>query len=198
MDRFKLPLVLVALGLFLVGVAVLFFRRDLFGGSTKVEILEDGGETAKELVVEISGGVQSPGVYRFQGGERIEDALIKAGGLSAEADRDWVDKTLNRAAKLVDGQKIFIPVSGSQSAGSGANNSGVVQTVSGVSTTYSSGLVSINTATAKELDALPGIGPVYAQSIIAQRPYSNTEELLSKGVLKKYVYEKIKNLISVY
>ena len=59
-------------------------------------------------------------------------------------------------------------------------------------------MVNINTATLKELDTLPGIGPVYGQNIIEHRPYSTVEELLSKAVLKKNVYEKIKDKVSVY
>ncbi|MHA2055880.1 MAG: ComEA family DNA-binding protein [Candidatus Hodarchaeales archaeon] len=56
----------------------------------------------------------------------------------------------------------------------------------------------MNTATLKELDSLPGIGPVYGQSIIEHRPYSTVEELLSKDALKKSTYEKVKDLVTVY
>ena len=59
-------------------------------------------------------------------------------------------------------------------------------------------LININTASLQELDTLPGIGPVYGQSIVEHRPYSNIEELMSKGALKKNVYEKVKDLVTIY
>ena len=53
---------------------------------------------------------EKPGVYRLSQDDRIDDALIVAGGVSASADREWMEKFLNRAAKLSDGQKIYIPL----------------------------------------------------------------------------------------
>ncbi len=167
-----------------LGLGVLFFRNK--GGvvvglsSTKVEVLnspEESGGTLSEIVVEVSGQVEKPGVYKLPFGSRVEDALIMSGGFSSSADRVWVEKSLNRAAKLSDGQKIYIPQKGTSSL---------------------SNLININTADAKTLDTLPGIGQVYGQSIIEHRPYSNIEELLSKGILKTGVYEKIKDKITVY
>lgn len=59
-------------------------------------------------------------------------------------------------------------------------------------------MVNVNTATQKELEALWGIGPVTAQNIIEQRPYSTVEELLNKKILKTNVYETNKDKLSVY
>ena len=59
-------------------------------------------------------------------------------------------------------------------------------------------LININTSDLKSLDSLSGIGPVYAQNIIEHRPYSNTSELVSKGVIPNNTYLKIKDKISVY
>jgi len=58
--------------------------------------------------------------------------------------------------------------------------------------------MNINTVSLQTLDSLPGIGPVYAQNIIEHRPYSDVQELVSKGAIKQSLYDKIKNLISVY
>ena len=119
--------------------------------------------------------------------------MVLAGGLSADADRTWVEKTLNRAAKISDGQKIYIPSISeklevkSQNLGTGTAGNSLIDS-----------LVNINTASLSELDKLPGIGPVYGQSIIDHRPYSTVEELVSKGALKKNVYEKVKDKVSVY
>lgn len=178
-------------GLIFIGFGVFSFRARIFEG-TKIEILEatKGGNFASgEVVVEISGAVEKPGVYKLLASERIERLLIEAGGLAAEADREWVEKNLNRAAKIIDGQKIYVPKTGEarlRTKELGGNGS-----VAGVS----SGLVNLNTASASELDSLPGIGAVRAQAIIDNRPYSSPQELLSRKVIPQSVYEKIKDKV---
>lgn len=179
-------------GLILVGLGVLFFKKEGTPrlSSTKVEILnstKEGEGAFSEIVVEVSGQVEKPGVYKLPFGSRVEDALILSGGLSSSADRVWVEKSLNRAAKLIDGQKLYIPKTGETPSA-----------VKGVGTVSSEGLININTATLSQLDSLPEIAQKRGQSIIEHRPYSNIEELLSKGVLKTGVYEKIKDKITVY
>ncbi|KKU10469.1 MAG: hypothetical protein UX13_C0011G0010 [Candidatus Woesebacteria bacterium GW2011_GWB1_45_5] len=188
------------LGLILLGAGILLFRKDLSFSTTKVEVIdatsENGSET--EITAEIAGSVENPGVYRLSGNSRIEDLLVLAGGFSEDADRIWTEKYLNRAAKLTDGQKVFIPGSDQQSESSSANKSGDIKVDQPVLGAGQTDLVDINTASLSGLDTLPGIGPVYGQSIIDHRPYSTVEELLSKGALKKSVYEKIKDMVSVY
>lgn len=172
------------LGLLLVSLGYFFFRNAGIPASSKIEVLEASGEVegaVSELVVEISGEVIKPGVYQLPTGSRIDDLLIASGGLSGNADRDFVAKNINRAAKLSDGQKIYIP--NSYSGGGG-----------GVDGT----LININSADLKSLDSLSGIGPVYAQNIIEHRPYSEASQLVSKGVIPNNVYLKIKDKISVY
>ncbi len=197
LTRFRYPLLFLLGGLLLVGVGIIFLKTGLLKSDSKIEVIEDN-ETQAELVVEVAGAVEKPGVYKLASGSRIEEALVLAGGLSVGADREWIAKYLNRAAKLIDGQKVYIPSSSEQSTGKSANNGEVDQSASAVLSVSGEGLVNINTASLKELDSLPGIGPVYGQNIIDQRPYSTVEDLLSKGVLKQSVYEKIKNKISVY
>ncbi len=78
--------------------------------STKVEVLDSNTsslEEVSEIVVEVSGAVESPGVFSFSSGAWIEDALIASGGVSANADRIWMEKYLNRAAKIIDGQNLY-------------------------------------------------------------------------------------------
>ncbi len=167
-----------------VGGLFLNKLRNFDNGGTKVEVLSSESETKNEIIVEVNGSVGKPGVYKLPEDSRVEDALTAAGGISAEADFEWVDRTLNRASKLVDGQKIYIPThtsTGSGSVAGPANN-----------------LVNINTASLGELDTLSGIGPVTAQKVIEQRPYSSVEELLTKGVLSKSVYEKNKNKLTIF
>lgn len=203
-NKFRYPLVFTLGGLLLIGVSILYLNKDKFDSSSKIEIIDDSSEeniNQNEIVIEVSGGIEKPGVYKLSVGSRIEDALILAGGMSENADRNWVEKSLNRAAKLTDGLKIYIPTindSTKQTNTISANSDGGDQNVSPQILAEKSPLVNINNASLKELDTLPGIGPVYAQNIIEQRPYSNIEELISKGALKQNVYEKIKNLVSVY
>jgi competence protein ComEA len=198
--RFRYPLLILLLGLILVCFGAFYFKSGLISGGTKVEVLNVTTQdlTQKEMAVEISGQVQKPGVYKLPNGSRIEDLLIVAGGFSVDADGLWVDKYLNRAAKLTDGQKIYVPAVGEQSGSTSAKNSGADQTVSTNFGDQGSGLVNVNTASAKELDSLPGIGPVYAQNIIEHRPYSTTEELVSKEAIKQSLYDKIKDKITIY
>lgn len=197
--KFRYPLIIFLIGLILVFVGVFFFKSRLNFGGAKVEVLDGVSQSSLEkITVEISGEVITPGVYKVNNGSRVEDLLVVSGGFSAKADRVWVDKYLNRAAKLSDEQKVFIPSISQQSDVLGANKGGEYQTISATFSSDSNNLININTSSLEQLDSLPGIGQVYGQSIIEHRPYSNVSELLSKGVLKTSVYNKIKDLVSVY
>lgn len=197
--KFRYPLIIFLVGLILVFIGIFFFKSGLNFNGAKVEVLDDVSQDSSEkITVEISGEVISPGVYKMDNGSRIEDLLVISGGFSAKADRVWVDKYLNRAAKLSDEQKVFIPSVSQQSDVLGANKGGDYQTISSTFSSDSNDLININTSSLEKLDSLPGIGQVYGQSIIEHRPYSNVSELLSKGALKTSVYNKIKDLVSVY
>jgi competence protein ComEA len=201
LSKFRYPLLIFLIGMVLVLGGIFFFKSGLSFGGTKVEVLTDGVEennNSKSITAEISGEVVNPGVYKLSSNGRVDDLLIAAGGFSQKADRVWTDKYLNRAAKVIDGQKVFIPSVDKQSDVLSAKNVGGDQSISTNFSSDSMGLININSASLGELDSLPGIGQVYGQSIIEHRPYSDVSELLSKGVLKKSVYEKIKNEISIY
>lgn len=199
LTKYRFPLIVLLGGVVLIGLGILLNKGEV--SRTKVEVLEATTEAQNqqaEIVVEIAGAVEKPGVYKLPKDSRIEDLLVSSGGVSSSADREWMEKTLNRAAKLIDGQKIYIPSVNEQSSVESAKNPSGYQTVSSDFSSQKEGLVNINTASLKELDGLPGIGPVYGQNIIEHRPYSNVEELLSKAVLKPSVYEKIKGLVTAY
>ena len=179
------------IGLILVGFGVLAYKINIFSSGDKVEVLTSTTEVQdsdKEIVVEIVGAVEKAGVYKMKTGDRIDDLLITAGGISQTADRVWMEKYINRAAKLIDGQKIYIYHLGELGA----------KDVLGIARSDLAMSVNINTASQSELEKLKGIGPVYAQNIIEQRPYSNTQELVSKGVISQKVFDKIKNEIAIY
>jgi len=149
--------------------------------------------TSKEITIDIEGSVEKPGVYKLPSSSRVQDALITAGGLSQNADRQKVAQTLNLAAPLTDSAKLYIPAVGEQYSGSeGTVNSSSGNDVQGSTT------VNINQASESDLDALPGIGPVTAQKIISNRPYQSVQDLLDKKVVGQSEFGKIKDQMSVY
>jgi competence protein ComEA len=109
---------------------------------------------AAALVVDVEGAVRSPGLVRLPARSRVSDAIARAGGLTAKADRAGV----NLAAPVSDGQQVLVPGAG----GAGAAAAGGGGAAAG-------GPVSLSSATAEQLDSLPGIGPVTAQKIVDYR-----------------------------
>lgn len=151
------------------------------------------GVQSKEavIVVDIEGAVNYPGVYKLAPSSRIEDAFVAAGGLRQDADEAAIAMSMNRAAKLIDGAKIYIPFMGE------ADNTSVAgdQTSSAISV-RSLG-VNINTASKDELEALSGIGPVTAEKIIGGRPYLHIEELVEKKAMSQSVFMKLKDQLTL-
>lgn len=136
--------------------------------------------TPGPLVIFVSGGVHSPGMYEVPAGARVGDALARAGGLVADADPALV----NQAEPLFDGAQVHVPQSpGTEAAStSGAPSTGLsgqsAPAAAGAAQNASSGgLINVNTASLELLDTLPGIGPAKAAAIIAERPFNSVEEL---------------------
>lgn len=188
--------VLVVMGVVGSGVLMYGLWGILVSEQASVEIIKAGEQTNKltgqqtnEVVVDVAGAVEKPGVYKLPSGSRIGDALVVAGGLAATADREWVAKTINLAESVKDGGKIYIPEKD-------VNNVATSQQTNVL--TKASGKVNINTASESELDSLPGIGGARAKTIIDNRPYGNIEELVGKAKIPQSVYDKIKDSISIY
>lgn len=166
----------------LVGVGVWIRNQS----SVDVEVISATPTASAQLVADVQGSVVKPGVYTLASDSRVKDALIAAGGLADNADREWVAKTLNLAQKVTDGIKIYIPNKDSKPA----VNSSVLGT--------KSTMLNINNCSLNDLDNLPGIGATRAQAIVDGRPYTTIEELVSKKILPQSVFEKIKDSISIY
>ena len=194
--RYKRSIIVGLIGCLFLGFGILSFNKESFK-SNDIEIVtsEKAGNTIK---VEIAGSVNSPGVYSFDSEGRVEDVITMAGGLSGDANIEWVSKFLNKAAYLSDGQKIYIPSINEQTTAMSATLGVGDQSTSGTQNGDSSKIVNINTASQKELEALSGIGPVTAQNVIEHRPYSSLEELVSRDILKKNVFEKIRDQLTLY
>lgn len=198
--KYKLPILVLLGGVILIGAGAFVYKSDITK-STKVEILtgeNTASESGRPLTVEIAGEVINPGVYHLATDSRVDDLLIVANGFSSDADRDWTDKYLNRAAKLTDGQKVFVPSTDKQTLAASAKIGDGDQSGSLTISSDSSESININTAGLSELTTMPGIGQVYGQSIIDHRPYSTTQELVSKGAIRQSLYDKIKDMVSVY
>ena len=157
---------------------------------------EATAEAKDAIVVDVAGAVASPGVVELKDGARVADALGAAGGLAEDADLTSV----NRAARLTDGQRVYVPRVGEQVApvegdgSAGAAGEGMQSTATGQ-------VVNINTAGLAELDALPGVGPATAQAIIDDReangPFTAPEDLMRVSGIGEKKFEKLKSSICV-
>jgi competence protein ComEA len=145
--------------------------------------------TEKPVIVYITGAVPRPGVYALPQGARVQDAISAAGGFLAEAEKSQI----NLAALLEDGEKLDIPYLEGASP--------VLTTPVPAVVTSTTELIDINTASAAELEALPGIGPTTAQKIVEYReqngPFVSTEDIINVSGIGPGTYERIKDLITV-
>jgi competence protein ComEA len=139
------------------------------------------------VVVDVVGAVRRAGLYRLHEGDRVFDALARAGGATARADLAAV----NLAAPLVDGTQVVVPLR-------------VVATVAGPGLSASGGAsaskVSLGSATLEQLDALPGIGPVTAQKIIDWRathgPFRSVDALDDVPGIGPARIEQLRDLVT--
>jgi len=136
-----------------------------------------------ELFVQVDGEVMRPGLYRVARGSRVEDALQGAGGVTAEADL----RGLNRARLLHDGDRVTVP----------AQPSAQPRAIGGSPGRF----VDINTATAAELETLPGIGPVLAGRIVEYRTrhgsFQRLEELLQVEGIGPRLLQRLRSVVTL-
>lgn len=140
------------------------------------------------LIVHVAGWVEKPGVYELNEGSRVIDALEAAGGARRGAEL----AALNLAALLTDGQQVLVP----RAAEPGPTSSSSGTVAAGVAT-----LVNVNTATAEELETLPGIGEVLAAAIIQYReehgPFTSVDQLVDVSGIGEVTLEEIRELVTV-
>jgi competence protein ComEA len=147
------------------------------------------------LVVDVSGAVANPGLYRLAPGSRVGDAVEAAGGYGPRVDVARVAADLNLAATLSDGDRVHVPSRDDPVDSSGGGAGG-----SGGRGGDASGLVDLNAASQSELEALPGIGPVTATKIIAAReeaPFRSIDELRERGLVGEKTFDSLKALVTV-
>jgi len=151
--------------------------------------------SAKRVVVHVAGLVARPGVVELAPGARVIDALEAAGGGLADADLD----RLNLAALLIDGQQVLVARVGDPlrpaATGAGTGTTGTGDT--GVPT----GPLNLNTASATEIETLPGIGPVLAAAIIREREkrggFSSVNELREVDGIGEKRFSDLRDLVTV-
>lgn len=166
-------------------------RQDNYSNTVAKNTTESLTDSKGKIYVYVAGAVKNPGVYAIPVGSRLEQAITTAGGFDDETvDKDFVARELNLAAKLTDGQKVYVLHRNEVKTGIVTQGVGTGVASSG------SGIVNINSASEKELEALPGIGAVSAQKIIDQRPYASIDDLLNKKAISRSLFMKIKDLIS--
>jgi competence protein ComEA len=139
------------------------------------------------LIVDVAGAVHQPGVYEFSEGDRVIDAIERAGGPMPKADLSL----LNLAAPLTDGTQILVPKSGPPGA----------VAPGGTAPGSSIGLININTASATELETLSGIGEVLAATIIEYReqngPFATVDDLMDVSGIGPATLEEIREQVTV-
>lgn len=145
------------------------------------------------VFVHVSGAVSNPGLYELEEGARVADAIAAAGGFSENALTD----SCNLAKILIDGEKITIASASEEGQGDAQEQFAA----SDGNQPGSAGPININTATAAELESLPGIGNATAQRIIADRqtngPFSTIEDLTRVSGIGQKKLEALSGLVCV-
>jgi competence protein ComEA len=132
------------------------------GAPARVQIERGPAETA---LIHVAGVVRHPGVYRLRDGERVKDAVRRAGGAGHGADLN----AINLAAKVADGQQVVVPRRGPAGGSPGAPAPAPAGDGSAAAVGAAQPPVSLNSATAEQLDTLDGVGPATAQKILDWR-----------------------------
>lgn len=182
---------LISVGLFLIILAIgqgqgWLEKRPVVSLTTFEAVTEEKNET---IFVDIAGAVANPGFYQLSTNSRLNDLIVVCGGVTRWADRDFLEKNLNRARILEDGEKIYIPYYQEKEQN---------QQIPG---NQGGDKININSANHQELMSLPGIGEKYAQAIIDHRqsigPFKTPEEIKEvKGIGEK-IFNNIKDKIEI-
>lgn len=214
--RKKTVLIRVGVATACIGVILflsysMLFTKNKLPCNKNYRFLPDQKTTAPtdDIFIDLSGAVNKPGVYKVGEKTRLFMLIEEAGGLSVEADRNFIARNYNLSVPLSDQQKIYFPsvydvqselVLENQKIISTeldqmANTSNLSYQSSTSSSVNNSHRISINTDDMSSLMSLPGIGEVTAQRIIAARPYDTIESIVEKGIIKQSLFEKIKTQI---
>lgn len=143
-------------------------------------------DSEKKIVVGIVGGVKNPGLYALPPNSRVMELVQQAGGLLKTLGSDPSILKLNIARILTDGETVVVGVDAAK---------GNAEIVNHAAETNSK-LVRVNIATQSELEALPGIGPKYAQEMIEKRPFISPQDMQQKINVPEKVLSSIESFLS--
>jgi competence protein ComEA len=196
---YKIPILLGVFSILLITISiVLLIKSTQTVTPIEFSISNQASQSANlaSISVDVEGAVASAGVITLPAGSRVEDALLAVGGLRNTADMRYVSQNVNRAMKLSDGMKIYIPEANEDMT---SHNSKLSNSTAETSHNLNSQniFVSINTGSKEQLDALTGVGPITAQKIIDNRPYMSLNDLVTKKVIGQSLFDKLKNMLSL-
>ena len=208
--QYKLALVIALIGVVIAGFMMLqreqkqenniqqLMEQTTYSSSSKTEKSEqrsesDQGDKNEGMVtVDVKGAVKKPGVYQLKSSSRVHDALLKAGGMTDEADL----KSINQAQKLVDEAVVYVAKVGENVVDVTTNTS-----TSSATSQAKSGLVNLNTATEADFQTISGIGQKRAQDIIAYREangkFKSVDDLKNVTGIGAKTLEKLKEYVTV-
>ena len=178
-----------------LGSAPLDTGATLFTTSSGAPTPASSTGAAGTIVVDVQGGVAQPGIRELPADARVADAIEAAGGYGVDADLDAA-AALNLAEPLADGAQIRVPRIGDAAVAAGPSTSAPASGGGGTGG-GGSGPINLNTATPEELEALPGIGPVTVQKIVAARaeqPFASLEDAVERGVINRGQLEDIQGV----
>ncbi len=179
----RIVLVAVAVALAVGGVAAV--ARARAPAAVPIRVVEPSATptAAPLVVVDVGGAVARPGLVRLPYGARVGDAIAAAGGATPDADL----ASINRAAMLRDGARVYVPRLGEVPPAGSLGTDAETK-------------IDLNHASAVELESLPGIGPATAGRIVRsreQRPFAKIDELQTRGLVTARVLADIRDLLTV-
>jgi competence protein ComEA len=171
----------------LIGAGITILALVWWDSSRSVTVVMTGDPEAT-ITVQVEGAVNHPGTVSLPAGARLDEAIAAAGGLTDDADVS----RLFLAARVGDGERIIIPRREIATSASGGTPADAQMGV---------GKLDLNTATAEQLQELPGIGAVLAQRIVAYRdehgPFTSIDELDNVEGIGPSLLEKLRPLVTV-
>ena len=208
--QYKLALVIALIGVVIAGFMMLqreqkqenniqqLMEQTSYSSSSTTEKSKqrsenDQGDKNEGMVtVDVKGAVKKPGVYQLKSSSRVHDALVKAGGMTDEADL----KSINQAQKLVDEAVVYVAKIGENVMDVTTNTSASTAT-----SQAKAGLVNLNTATEADFQTISGIGQKRAQDIIAYREangkFKSVDDLKNVTGIGAKTLEKLKEYVTV-
>lgn len=154
-----------------------------------------------DIYIDLSGSIRRPDVYKITSTTRLYELVDLAGGLTEEADHEFIMRNINFAQALSDGQKVYFPSKKEVLDKVFVENQKILSQRSSSTQSGSEDRVvtpvSINTSSADEIESLPGIGEVTREKIIKGRPYKSLDDLILRGIVNQGVFNKIQDSIAL-